>query len=118
MLARRSVLPDAAVGFMPVSANVFAELAEHFLRFTVQFPAALEHARSALAISWKHADGAPVAVAEGLNGVGVILSAILNPDGVTAKPRRHRRRRAAQATASVPLPQGSLAPVHVVGGAA
>ena len=26
-------------------------------------------------------------------GVGVILSAILNPDGVTAKPRRHRRRR-------------------------
>jgi ABC-type branched-subunit amino acid transport system permease subunit len=51
-------------------------------------------------------------------GVGVILSAILNPDGVTAKPRRHRRRRAAQATASVPLPQGSLAPVHVVGGAA
>jgi branched-chain amino acid transport system permease protein len=50
-------------------------------------------------------------------GVGVILSAILNPDGVMAKPRQHRRRRAGQATASVPRPQGSLAPAHLVGGA-
>lgn len=48
-------------------------------------------------------------------GVGVILSAILNPDGVTAKPRQRLRRRAPVTTSAPALPDAVARP-QVVGG--
>jgi ABC-type branched-subunit amino acid transport system permease subunit len=50
-------------------------------------------------------------------GVGVILSAILNPDGVTAKPRRHRPLFGARGHAILPAGRNTVAAAPAVGGA-
>jgi branched-chain amino acid transport system permease protein len=50
-------------------------------------------------------------------GVGVILSAILNPDGVTAKARQHLGRSASRAKDPSPARQDSITTPQVVGGA-
>jgi ABC-type branched-subunit amino acid transport system permease subunit len=50
-------------------------------------------------------------------GVGVILSAILNPDGVTAKPRRHRPLFGARGHAILPAERNTVVAAPAVGGA-
>jgi branched-chain amino acid transport system permease protein len=50
-------------------------------------------------------------------GVGVILSAVLNPDGVTAKPRRHRPRVGGARNVILAAERDTVAAAAAVGGA-